>query len=354
MARLTERRMVAMLAASVLVTGVALAPSAHARDLTVVSWGGPMQDAQRLLYFKPFQDETKIKLQEANWDGGIGIVRSKVQGGNLDWDLIEVESDELAIGCEEGLYVKLNWSKIGGKDIYIPPAVSTCGIGTFVYSFVLGYDGDKLKDGPESWVDFFDTQKYPGKRAMRSGPKTTLEIALMGDGVDPKDVYKVLATPAGVDRAFKKLDTIKPSLIWWQTGNKPIELLSSNEVVMTDVYNGRITATDKADKTKHYKIVWNEQLFTMDSWVILKGSPNVESAYKLLDFMSDPAREAQFPKYVAAGMPNKKANALIDKDILPDLPTAEGNFKNVLEINVPFWLENYDKLNDRYTKWAAQ
>src|SRR5262249_6145581 len=159
-----------------------------ARDLTVVSWGGPMQDGQDKVYFKPFEAASKTKLQQASWDGGIGILRAKVQGGNLDWDMVEVESDELAIGCEEGLYVKLDWSKIGGKDIYYPEAVHPCGDGVFFYNFVLGYDADKIKDPPKSWADFFDLKKYPGKRALRSGPKPNLEIALMGDGVAPKDV----------------------------------------------------------------------------------------------------------------------------------------------------------------------
>ena len=346
---------VAMLAACTLTTAMAFAPSVSARDLTVVSWGGPMQDAQRKVYFKPFEDLTKTKVEEASWDGGIGILRAKVQGGNLDWDMVEVESDELGLGCEEGLYTKLDWSKLGGKDIYYPAAVSTCGDGTFFYNFVLGYNADKLKDGPKGWVDFFDLKKYPGKRALRSGPKGNLEIALMGDGVDPKDVYKLLATDAGVERAFKKLDTIKSNIIWWQTGTQPIQLLSSDEVVMTSVYNGRITIAD-ADKAEHknYKMVWNDSLFTIDSWVILKGSPNVDKAYKLLDFMSDPNRQKEFPDYVPAGMTNKKTISLISEKMLPDLPTAPANFAHVLELNVPFWLENYDKLNDRYTKWAAQ
>ena len=80
--------------------------------------------------------------------------------------------------------------KLGGKDKYLPDAVNDCGVGAIVYSFILAYDGDKIKgDAPKSWADFWNTQKWPGKRALRKGPKTTLEIALMADGVAPKDVY---------------------------------------------------------------------------------------------------------------------------------------------------------------------
>jgi putative spermidine/putrescine transport system substrate-binding protein len=349
--RMMARFMTALMTGA-LTTWVAPLNAAHARDLTIVSWGGPLQEAQEKVFFKPFTETTKIPLQDVSWDGGVGVLRAKVQGGSLDWDVVQVESDELAIGCEEGLFEKLDWSKLGGKDIYLPETVSPCGAGAVLYSFVLGYDADKLKDPPKSWADFFDLQKYPGRRGLRKGPKATLEIALMADGVDPKDVYKVLATDAGVARAFKKLDTIKSSIVWWQIGNQPGQLLASQEVVMTDIYNGRITAARR--EHKNFGMVWNQSLFTVDSWVILKGSPNKDAAYKLLDFMSDPQRQANFVKDVANGMSNKATASLLDKDALADLPTAPQNFVNVLEINVPFWLENYDKLNDLYTKWAAQ
>ena len=220
------------------------------------------------------------------------MLRAKVQGGNATWDVVQVESEELAAGCEEGLFVKIDWAKIGGKGNYIPQAVNDCGVGAILYDFVLGYDKAKIKNPPKSWADFFDTKKYPGKRALRAGPKTTLEIALMADGVAPKDVYKVLATPAGVDRAFKKLDTIKKDLIFWKAGAQPPQLLASGEVAMTSVYNGRIDAANRDDH-RNFGISWNGALYTLDSWVILKGTPNLDSSYKLLDFMGKPAEPGQ-------------------------------------------------------------
>ena len=155
-------------------------------------------------------------MAEENWDGGVGTLRAKIQGGNNNWDVVQVESEELLLGCEEGLYEKLDWAKLGGKDKYLPDAVNDCGVGAIVYSFILAYDGDKIKgDAPKSWADFWNVQKWPGKRALRKGPKTTLEIALMADGVAPKDVYKTLGTTDGVERAFKKLDQIEaePGLV---------------------------------------------------------------------------------------------------------------------------------------------
>ena len=285
---------------------------ATARDLTVVSWGGAYQDAQREVYFKPFM-ATGIKMAEESWDGGVGTLRTKVKGGNNNWDVVQVESDELLIGCEEGLYEKLDWAKLGGKDKYLPDAVNDCGVGAIVYSFVLAYDGDKIKsDPPKNWADFFNLQKWPGKRALRKGPKTTLEIALMADGVAPKDVYKTLATDAGVERAFKKLDQIKPNMVWWEKGSQPPQLLASGEVAMTDAYNGRIATANEKDK-KNFKIVWTNNLYTIDSWVIMKGTPNKAEAEKYLVFVNDPQNQKNLPTKITYGVTTKAATAMIDQ-----------------------------------------
>jgi putative spermidine/putrescine transport system substrate-binding protein len=330
-----------------------LAATAAARDLTVVSWGGAYQDAQREVYFKPFM-ATGTKMAEESWDGGVGTLRAKVQGGNNNWDVVQVESEELLLGCEEGLYEKLDWSKLGGKDKYMPDAVNDCGVGAIVYSFVLAYDGDKIKgDAPKGWADFWNVQKWPGKRALRKGPKTTLEIALMADGVAPADVYKTLATDAGVERAFRKLDQLKPNLVWWEKGSQPPQLLASGEVAMTDAYNGRIAAANDKDR-KNFKIVWNNNLYTIDSWVIMKGTPNSADAYKYLAFVNDPQRQKDLPKHIPYGPTTKAATALVDKATLSQLATAPENIRTALPIDDKFWLENLDKLNQRFNAWVAK
>ncbi len=175
----------------------------------------------------------------------------------------------------------------------------------------------------------------------------------MADGVAPKDVYKVLATDEGVERAFKKLDTIKGDIVWWKAGAQPPQLLASGEVAMTSVYNGRIDTANKNDK-KNFGIVWDGALFTLDSWVILKGSPNKDAAYKFLDFAGKAENQSKLSENIAYGTSNKDAAALLAPAVLKDLPTAPDNIKNAVEINVGFWLENIDRLTERFNKWAAK
>ena len=188
-------------AAAAALGAAALGAAAQSHDLTVVSWGGAYQDGQKEVYFKPF-NATGIKLLDESWDGGLGVLRTKIKGGNNAWDVVQVEADELEVGCDEGLYEKLDVDKIGGAARYLPGTVHACGVGAIIYNLVLAYDGDKLKTAPTGWADFFDTKKFPGKRAIRNGAKWNLEVALIADGVPSKDVYKTLRTPDGIERAF--------------------------------------------------------------------------------------------------------------------------------------------------------
>jgi putative spermidine/putrescine transport system substrate-binding protein len=330
-----------------------MAGSAEARDLTVTSWGGNYQDAQREVYFEPFSKKTGTKLVEDSWNGGVGALRAKVEGGNSNWDVVQVEAEELALGCEEGLFEEMDWSALGGKDKFIPAAVHECGVGAIVWTTLLTYDGARLKDGPKSWADFWNTAKVPGKRALRRGPTYTLEFALMADGVEPSQVYQTLGTDAGVERAFKKLDQLKSSLVWWEAGAQPQQLLASGEVVMTSAYNARIAAANKSDN-RDFKIVWPGGVYAVDSWVILRDSPNKDAGMDLIVFMSDPNNQKNLPPKVPYGVTNKAATALVDPAVLPNMPTEPGNLAAGLELDTEFWVANIERLTERFNAWVGQ
>lgn len=326
---------------------------ASARDLTVVSWGGNYQDAQRKIYFKPFSERTGKPVLDESWDGGIGVIQAKVKAGTPNWDAVQVEADELAIGCNDGLYEKLDWSKLGGKDKFLPSAVNECGVGAIVWSTLLAYDSAKLTTVPTSWADFWDRNKFPGKRSLRRGPKYALEFALMADGVEPKDVYKVLREKGGVDRAFNKLDEIKSDIVWWESGAQPLQLLKSGQVVMTSVYNGRVAGINKTEGTK-FKVVWPGSIYAVDSWVILKGSPNKEQAMDLIAFTSLPENQVKLPQDIAYGLPNKAAAAAVPADLATELPTAPQNLERAIPIDIEYWNDNIEELTKRFNAWVGK
>jgi putative spermidine/putrescine transport system substrate-binding protein len=348
----THRLMIGGFAAAA-VLGLTAAP-AVAQDLTVTSWGGGYQDAQREVYFEPFKQETGINLVEDVWNGGVGAIRAKVEGGGQEWDVVQVEAEELVLGCEEGLYELIDWEAVGGQDQFIEAAVNDCGVGTIVWSTAIAYDADVIKDKPpQSWADFWDTETWPGKRGFRRGPKYTLEFALMADGVPPEEVYEVLGTDAGVDRAFAKLDEIKDDVIWWEAGAQPIQLLASGEVVMTSAYNGRISAAN-VESDRNFKVVWPGSIYSVDSWVILANSPHKEQALEFIAFASRPEHQKNLPQSIAYGVTHKEAASQIEAEVLKELPTAPENLQQAIELDTEFWVANIEPLTERFTAWQAQ
>jgi putative spermidine/putrescine transport system substrate-binding protein len=326
---------------------------AQGRDLTVVSWGGAYQDAQREVFFRPWMQARSQRMLEETWDGGIGVLRARIQSGANTWDVVQVESEELLIGCEEGLFERMDWAAIGGRDHYIPQAVNECGVGAIYYSFVLAWDRARLRDGPQSWTDFFDTQRFPGRRGLRRGPKTTLEIALLADGVAPDQVYRLLATDAGVDRAFRKLDSIRRDLAWWERGSQPPQWLASGEVAMTNAYNGRISAANASDN-RDFGIAWAQNLYTLDSWVIMRGSPNRQRALDFLRFAGQAEVQAGLPPRIPYGVTARGVNERLPREVLANLPTAPQNSGAALQIDDKFWLDNLDRLTTRFNTWVSR
>lgn len=339
-----------IIASTVLMTG---GFSAQARDLTVVSWGGNFQDAQRKIFFEPFAAAIGKPVLDESWDGGYGVLQAKVKAGVPNWDVVEVEAEELALGCADGIYEKLDWDKLGGKDAYLPAAVSDCGIGNIVWSTGLSYDGEKLAEGPKTWADFWDTKKFPGKRGLRKGPKYALEFALMADGVPANKVYEVLSAEGGVDRAFKKLDELKADIIWWDAGAQPLQLLSSGQVVMTSAYNGRISGINRTEGKK-FGFVFPGSVYAIDSWVILKDSPNKDAAMDFIAYSSKAENQAKLPEFIAYGLPNLGATKLVPEQFQKELPTTDENISGAIALDVDFWTDNSEELTQRFNAWLAQ
>jgi putative spermidine/putrescine transport system substrate-binding protein len=342
-----------ILAGSLLALAAGRPARAQARDLTVVSWGGAYQDAQREVFFRPFQLRTGQRLLEETWDGGIEDLRERARAGASGWDLVQVEGDELLLGCDEGLFEHLDPAQIGGADHYIPGAVTECGVGNILYAFVLAYRRPSLPTPPTGWADLFDTARFPGRRALRHGPKTTLEIALLSEGVPPNEVYKALATDSGVNRAFRRLDAIRAETLWWTQGSEPVRLLSSGEAVLSVAYNGRIDAANRGDG-EDLAIVWAGHLGTQDSWVILRGSPNKEHALAFLRFVGDPAVQAGLPPRIPYGVTARGAEAALPDEVLANLPTAPDNSRDALRIDDRFWHEHLDRLTRRFSAWMSR
>ena len=345
----------ALTAASMAVALMVPATPVMAGDqLSITSWGGAYQMSQRKAYFEPYAKQAGVKITEEEYNGEIAKIRAMVESKSVSWDAVDVDTQTAVQGCAEGILETIDWSKLGlDRSKFTGADLMDCAVPTILYATVIAYDKDKLANGPTTIADVFDLQKFPGKRGLQKNPFVNLEWALIADGVAVKDVYKVLNTPEGVDRAFKKLDTIKKDVVWWEAGAQPPQMLADGNVVMTSAWNGRIYDADK-NSGKHFAIMWDAQGLDWDWWAIPKGNPRLDDSYKFIAFASSPEAQADQTHYISYGPANKDAIPHVDPAILPNLPTATDHMSNALLVDPQFWGDKGEELRQRFTAWLAK
>jgi putative spermidine/putrescine transport system substrate-binding protein len=333
------------------------------QSITVASWGGATAKAQTETMYKPFEAKTNIKVISDNRTrSGLGEIVAQVKSDNIKWDVVDITPFEAVKGCEEGLFEKIDISRlpagadgsVATKD-FSPGMIQSCAVATNTYANVIVYDREKLgNNGPKNLEDFFDTQKFPGKRGLYKSPTAVLEWALMADGVAAGDIYKVLSTPAGIDRAFKKLDTIKKDVVWWSAGTQPAQLLISGEVVMTHAWHGRMVDANFKDK-KDFVIVWDGRSTMANMFAILKGSKNSVAAQEFIRVATGSQALADMVTYYPNSPARLSSMALLPNDHpyknwLPNRPHAGRS----LRIDPDFWTEYSDDLGKKFNTWLAK
>ncbi len=326
-------------------------PACAAAGLTVISFGRADQDALSTAYYKAFGQATGIPIKSLSYDGQTTELEQMVRDGKPEWDLIQVESRALQQGCKMGWFEKLDVARIVKPDDFIPGALSECGVGIFAWSMALAYS-DRLNGAPASWSDFWNLKKFPGKRGLRRSAKYTLEIALLADGVAPPDVYPTLATEAGVDRAFRKLDQIKADTVWWEAAAQSGLLIEAGHIVMGAGY--ALWLDPARPGNQGLRIAWNQSLYDVDSWAIPKGSPKQPEAYRFIAFASAPERQKAFSERLPYGPTNKNTLALLSADLARSLPSSRATLAHALKVDAAFWIAHGETLEKRFDAWAPQ
>jgi putative spermidine/putrescine transport system substrate-binding protein len=328
---------------------IALPAVAAVGELTVISFGRADRAAIAAAYIDPFAKATGIAVNSLSYDGQVTELTQMVRAGAPVWDVMQVESRTLEQGCRQGLFEKLDPARVPRAADFIPGALSACGVGIFTWAQALVYS-DQLRDAPRSWADFWNTRKYPGKRGLRRSAKYTLEIALLADGVDPKDVYATLSTEAGVARAFRKLDQIRKNTVWWEAAAQPAALLDAGTVSMSSGYT--LWFDPEQERNRHTHIVWRQSLYDIDSWAIPKGSPKRDEAYRFITFASSPEAQKALSEQITYGPTNRNAVELLPAHLAGYLPSSPPNLAGALRIDTAFWIEHGDALERRFNAWA--
>jgi putative spermidine/putrescine transport system substrate-binding protein len=317
---------------------------AASKEIVVCSWGGAYQKALRKAFFDPFEKEMGIKVTDTS-SPQVAKVKAQVDAKNVEWDIIDCGTRWYNVLVEQKLVEPLNLGKINTADL-IPEAVLSHGIATTMSTMVLAFNKEKFPDKrPSSWADFWDVKKFPGPRAYLADVTFSLEFALLADGVTPDKLY-----PIDVDRAFRKLNELKPHIkVFWSQGDQPVQLVSQGEVFMSPAWNGRVTLAN--EKGLPIDMSWNQGASNLSYFYIVKGAPHPEESLNFIDFCSRAKPQAEMAMEIPYGPSNRKALDLIPLQQRKLLPTYPDNMKSLWMLNGEWLGKNYDRINDLWQKF---
>ena len=334
----------AVAAAASVLPARAAEPDLKGRTVVFTSWGGSYQDAEKVSYCEPFAKATGARVVQ---DGPMDVAkfRAMVEGGTADWDVVDVTIDFLHAGVADNLFEKIDTSAVDTSRVQ-PQYVHPYGVGCIVWSYNLGYSTKAYPPGkePRSWADMFDLAKFPGKRTIGDNPVASMEAALLADGVDPASLY-----PLDVDRALRKLNTIKPQLVLWSSNSQSQQLFVDGEVNLGLILNGR--AYDANKKGAPIAISWEQNIQSVDYLVVPRGSRQLPGAMGLINTMTMPENQARLANMIAYAPTNLAAYASIDPKVTPWLSTAPGNRDKGFLINADYWRDNLKTNRERWAAW---
>ncbi len=356
-----------------------LSVTTSAFAVTVVSWGGAYTESQKLGYGDPTAAKLGIPVNWVDYTGGLSEIKAQKEAGAITWDIMDVYAKDTIIGCDEGIFHEFDFDKdflpapdgTPASQDFFTSMPSKCAVGNILYSWNFAYNDEKIgKRKPTSIKDFFNTKKFPGKRAIYKGAMSNLEIALVADGVKASgaqaggDLLYRKMEGAGIDRALGKIKKLctdpNGGCVFWNAGAQPPELLANGEVVMATGWNGRFFNA-QMEGTPLVQ-VWDAQILDYEYFALVKDGPGYAdgSAMKVLAEMTSTEGLAGSAKYIAYAPWRKSSIAIMEagepwfKDgktnMVPHMPTAPANLKSHILMNPDYWADNQDEINE---KWEA-
>ena len=334
------------------------ARSQRGKTIVVVSFGGTYQDAARKCYYEPFEAATGIKVVE-DTIATAAKVKAMVESKNVSWDVVEMPSPNIVTLHGEGFLEDVDYGALPKEELN-EQVVLPGGAPIFTDSWILAFNTQHFrKDGkhPQSWADFWNVKDFPGPRAIDAGNRgiAPLEFAVMADGVPVGKVY-----PIDVERAWRSLDRIKPSVVKWPTSfAQHMQLLQDGEVAMTTASSNRMVPAMRAGAPIDF--VWNQGLLDTTYLATPKGSKNRAEALRFMAFAVQPKPQAEFMKLQPGGPVNRKAFEFLSPQESSVLCTYKPNAVNQMWLNARWWQEkgpsgknHYQEYSERFAAWVIK
>ena len=343
------RRSFTQMTAALLAGAAALKPSrllAQAKELVLVNWGGDAIAAYDKAFGEPFKAETGITVKEDGSGPTEGAIAAQFKSGKPTWDLVDADPfSAIALG-KQGMLEPIDYT-IVDKSKFREGFGWEHAASTYFFSYIIAYDSSKFGDKvPTGMKDFFDVEKFPGKRSLYKWGAGMWEAALLSDGVEKDKLY-----PLDLKRAHDKIAAFKDNIVaYWGGGAESQSVLMNGEASMALIWSTRASILEK-DSGGTIKFIWDEGLISPGSLAVLKGNPGgKENAMKFIASMSDPARQIVMFDMLGQGPANPAADALIPEDKKRINPMDPANAAKQIPLDMEWYAENYGPALDEYTK----
>ena len=334
--------------------GLSNIAKADGHSVMFASWGGGFQDALRSTMLTPAAQKLGIEVEE-DTTNGIQDVRSQISAGAVSWDVTEQELSVCETLKQEDSLEPLDYNLINSSGIP-PELVNSHYVGLLAFTKVISYRQDKFgNNGPQSWADFWDVKKFPGKRGMHGKVNYNLEAALMADGVAKSEIYNVLSTKEGLERAWTKLAEIVPHVtVWYRGGSQSAQILRDGEVDVVHMGHNRVESVANSGVDVSY--TFQDGTMDVDCLLVPKGAPNYANAMKLINSVLSASSQATLAKTMPLGPVNKYAfdAGVLSIEQAKNVNTHPDNYDKQLLVDPNFYIGQLDVLTERFDTLIQQ
>ena len=327
-------------------------------SLVILTSGGAFEKAFIKHYYEPFTKATGVKVipVAANFDTQLAKVKADTEAKNIQWDIIDAGP---AVPPDRIPY----YMDLGSDCASMPNIVKNGSAGVCRrYNVIRGLGGMVLAyntktfgaNAPKSWNDFWDVKNFPGTRSLPANESYyILQTALWADGVPLDKIY-----PLDLDRAFKKLDQIKPNVTnFWTSGDNAQQLWRNGNVVLGGSYSGRAVVLQ--GEGLPVGITWKGASKDIGGWGILKDAPHPNAAKAFLNFFFAADQDAlqralAFAKDTGYDMPIPAALQLVPEAERAQHAGAPGNWETMIDQDVNWIAANQKTVLERWTAWLTK
>ncbi|MEX1108145.1 MAG: ABC transporter substrate-binding protein [Dongiaceae bacterium] len=346
-----DRRTLVRSAAALGLTAAVIPGVAGAADkeLVVVNWGGDAIELMANAWGKPFEEASGVKVIIDGSGPTEGSMKQQFESGAVRWDVCDAEAGSVINLGSQGMMEPIDYS-IVDKNKVDPSVALEYGSGNYFFSYVIAYDNVAFAGNPpRNWVDFWDVEKFPGKRALYKWMNGVLEGALLADGVPVEELY-----PLDVDRAFKKIDELKPHIAsFWGSGAEVQQMLREREISMGMIWNTRATLV-REDTNGEVDWSFDNAIYFPSTWAVIKGNPaGPETAMQFIASCQDPESQVELLKAYGAGPANPAAHALVPDEFKAIDCSSPENVAKQIQTSIDWYAANYAAVLDRYLTFIA-